>query len=320
LLRQRGATEERVRQLTQPRRVLDDASGLLELAVEENDEPTFAEIDRELSRVENQLDALEFQRMMSGPADRSAALLDINAGAGGVDAQDWAEMLLRMYLRWAELHGYKASVLDRLDGDEAGIKSASISIEGDWTYGHLRAESGVHRLVRISPFDASARRHTAFASVYVYPDINDDIEIDINEGDLRIDTYRASGAGGQHVNKTESAVRITHMPSGIVVQCQNERSQHKNRSTAMKMLRSRLYALEIERREAEAKAENALKKEIGFGSQIRSYVLHPYRMVKDHRTGHDTSNTDAVLDGALDGFIRAFLLGNSAQDDGALDV
>ena len=281
---------------------------LLDMGEEEEDLSVVEEVGRNISQIEKSLEALEFQRMLGGPADRSDAILSINSGAGGLESQDWASMLQRMYLRWSDTKGYKVAIVDMVEGDEAGIKSATFTIEGEFAFGNLKAEAGVHRLVRISPFDANARRHTSFASVYVFPEVDDNIEVEVNESDLRVDTYRASGAGGQHVNKTDSAIRITHIPTGIVVQCQNQRSQHKNRSTAMKLLKSRLYALELEEREKEMEAIYADKKEIGFGSQIRSYVLHPYRMVKDHRTNIEKGNADAVLDGDLDEFIRGYLL------------
>ncbi|MGB0670049.1 MAG: peptide chain release factor 2, partial [Rhodospirillales bacterium] len=250
---------------------------------------------------------LEFRRMFAGEMDPNNAFLDIQAGSGGTEAQDWAEMLLRMYTRWSEQHGYKLDWLEESAGEEAGIKSATIKVEGTNAYGWLKNESGVHRLVRISPYDSSARRHTSFASLWVYPVIDDTIEVDIQEKDLRIDTYRASGAGGQHVNRTDSAVRITHEPTGIVVQCQNDRSQHKNRATAMNMLKARLYEAELQKREAESQALHDAKTDIGWGNQIRSYVLQPYQMVKDLRTGVETSNTGAVLDGDLDDFMAAAL-------------
>ncbi len=249
--------------------------------------------------------------MLSGEHDSSNAIVSINAGAGGTEAQDWADMLLRMYLRFCESRGYKTEFTDYQPGDDAGLKGATFTVTGDYAYGWLRAEMGIHRLVRISPFDANKKRHTSFASVFVFPELPDDIEVEINEKDLKVDTYRSSGAGGQHVNKTDSAIRITHLPTGIVVACQNERSQHKNRSSAMKELKSRLYELEVLRKEEEAESLAGEKKEIGWGSQIRSYVLHPYRMVKDHRTGYEVGNTDAVLDGDLDGFIEAYLLSKS---------
>ncbi len=273
-----------------------------------------AEAAAQLDAMEKELAAKELEVRLGGEHDAGNAILTLHPGAGGTEAQDWAEMLMRMYLRWAERHGFQTTIIDELPGDGAGIKSATITVEGRYAYGYLLPEAGIHRLVRISPFDSNARRHTSFASVFVYPEVDDDVEVEIDEGDLRIDTYRASGAGGQHVNKTDSAVRLTHLPTGIVVACQNERSQHKNKATAMKILRSRLYELELEKQEA-AKAElDKHKRDIAWGSQIRSYVLHPYRMVKDLRTGVETSNTEAVLDGDLDPFIEKFLEKRAAGD------
>ncbi len=317
VMKERTDLRERVRALEEPLARLDDVHALIELAEEAGPEEVADEVESELRAIGKAVDQLEFQRMLGGPADREGAIVHINAGAGGLESQDWAQMLLRMYLRWCDRRGYKTRIVDMLEGDEAGIKSATFEVEGPYAYGYLKAEAGVHRLVRISPFDAAKRRHTSFASVFVYPAVSDDIEIEIRESDLRIDTFRASGAGGQHVNKTDSAVRITHIPTGIVVSCQNERSQHKNRSTALKILKSRLYALELEKREKELASVHAQKKEIGFGSQIRSYVLHPYRMVKDHRTGYEVGNADAVLDGDLDGFIRAYLIQAGSDAPGA---
>lgn len=246
--------------------------------------------------------------MLGGEHDNANAILTVNAGAGGTDSQDWAEMLFRMYTRYCERQGWEVELLDSQEADDAGIKSGSIAVAGEYAYGMLKSEAGVHRLVRISPFDSNARRHTAFAACYVYPDIEDDIEVEVNEADLRVDTFRASGAGGQHVNKTSSAIRIVHNPTGIVVQCQAERSQHKNRAKAMKMLKARLYDLEMQKRNAQRDAVEANKQEIAFGSQIRNYVLHPYQIVKDLRTEHETSNVQAVLDGDIDGFVKAYLL------------
>jgi peptide chain release factor 2 len=246
--------------------------------------------------------------MLSGEHDAGNAIVNLHPGAGGLEAQDWAEMLLRMYLRWAERKGYKVEMVEYLPGEGGGVKSATFTVEGSYAYGYLRAEAGIHRLVRISPFDANARRHTSFASIFVYPEIDEAVEIDIRPEDLRVDTYRSSGAGGQHVNKTDSAVRLTHLPTGIVVACQNERSQHKNRSMALKILRARLYELEMEKKKEKMEDLHKSKKDIAWGSQIRSYVLHPYRLVKDHRTGVEVGNTDAVLDGNLDAFIEAYLL------------
>jgi peptide chain release factor 2 len=283
-----------------------DSADLLELAASEDDTDTVAEVEKEISALVALLEKLEFRRMFSGEMDINSAYLDIQSGSGGTEAQDWAEILLRMYLRWGEAHGFKTSLIEVSAGDVAGIKSATIQIEGEYAFGWLRTETGVHRLVRKSPFDSGNRRHTSFASVFVAPEIDDNIEIDINPADLRTDTYRASGAGGQHVNKTDSAVRITHNPSGVVVQCQTERSQHQNRDNAMKLLRAKLYELEIHRRNEEKQAMEDSKADIGWGSQIRSYVLDQSR-IKDLRTNVETSNTQAVLDGGIDQFIEASL-------------
>ncbi len=286
---------------------------LLELAEESGDEDLEQEFKTELEEFRAQVEDLELKSILGGPDDPKNAILTIHAGAGGTEAQDWAQMLLRMYTRWIERRGFQYHVLDLLPGEEAGIKSAVLEVRGEYAYGYLKAEAGVHRLVRLSPFDANHRRHTSFASVFVYPEIESDVEIEINPKDLRIDTYRASGAGGQHVNKTDSAVRITHIPTGIVVQCQTERSQHMNRDSAMKILRSRLYQKKMEE-EAEKRSEiEKGKKDIAWGSQIRSYVFHPYNMVKDHRTNVETGNTQAVMDGDIDRFIRAFLLNQTAR-------
>lgn len=281
---------------------IGDSRELLDMAVEENDESMVADVQAELDRLEKQLALLEFRRMFSGETDPNNAYLDIQSGSGGTEAQDWAEIVLRMYLRWGEAKGFKVTLEEVSAGDVAGIKSATIYFEGEYAFGWLRTETGVHRLVRKSPFDSGNRRHTSFCSVFVSPEIDDNIEIEINPADLRIDTYRASGAGGQHVNKTDSAIRITHIPTGIVVQCQNERSQHANRDKAYKMLRARMYEQEMQKRNAEKQALEDTKSDIGWGSQIRSYVLDDSR-VKDLRTGVQTSNTQAVLDGDLDQFI-----------------
>ena len=304
LLRKRRAIERRLETLKQLRSDAEDLEAWRELVAEGEVD---AELESFLARLDQELARLELQLKLSGPEDDNDALVAIHSGAGGTESQDWAEMLLRMYLRWAEQAGYEVELLDRLDGEEAGIKSATFAVRGEYAYGYLKAENGVHRLVRISPYDQAKRRHTSFASVYVYPEVDDDVEIEINDEDLRVDTFRASGAGGQHVNKTESAVRITHLPTNIVVSCQNERSQLKNRSTAMKMLRTRLYDLEMQKRAEEQQEREGEKQDIAWGSQIRSYVLHPYRMVKDHRTGHETGDADSVLDGELDPFIEAWL-------------
>lgn len=287
-------------------RELSDAGELLELARSEDDAATQAELAADMQRLQELLEKLEFQRMFNGRADAASAFLDIQSGAGGTEAQDWAEMLLRMYLRWAEANGFTAEVIDASPGDVAGLKSAAVHVRGDYAYGWLRTETGVHRLVRKSPFDSGNRRHTSFASVFVAPELDDEIEIEIDPSDLRIDVYRASGAGGQHVNKTESAVRITHTPSGTVVQCQNDRSQHKNKATAMKQLKARLYELEELKRREELQAQEEGKSDVGWGSQIRSYVLDQSR-VKDLRTGVESGDPDAVLNGALNKFIEASL-------------
>lgn len=253
----------------------------------------------------------ELAQILGGADDRRNAIVTLHPGAGGTEAQDWAEILLRMYLRWADRHGYRKEILEYQPGEEAGLKSVTFSVEGDYAYGHLKAEAGIHRLVRISPFDANSRRHTSFASLFVYPEVDDTIKVEVDEADLRVDTYRSSGAGGQHVNKTDSAVRLTHLPTGIVVACQNERSQHKNRAMAMKILRSRLYELELEKQKEKMDTLHKTKKDNAWGSQIRSYVLHPYRLVKDHRTNIEIGNADAVLDGDIDPFIQAYLLHDS---------
>jgi len=288
--------------------IWEDAALLLEMAMEEEDEEASGEVAEILAKLEAKVDNFELECMFSGEHDENNALLTIHAGAGGTEAQDWVDMLLRMYLRWSEEKDFKSDILDYLPGDEAGVKSVTVLIKGHYAYGYLRSEMGIHRLVRISPFDAGGRRHTSFASVFIFPELDDNIDIDINEKDLRIDTYRASGAGGQHVNKTSSAVRITHLPTGIVVQCQNERSQHRNKDMAFKMLRARLYEREKELQAKEQENLHGEKKEIGWGSQIRSYILQPYRMVKDHRTNCEIGNVDGVLDGNLEPFIKAYLL------------
>ncbi len=308
VLKERTSLQKVVDQWEEANGELEDLLVLADLGQEGEDEATLAEIREILPDLERKVGKMEFARMLSGEHDPNNAIVSINAGAGGTESQDWAEMLLRMYLRYCELKGFRTEITDYQPGEEAGIKGATFTAEGEYAYGYLRAEMGVHRLVRISPFDSNARRHTSFSSVFVFPEISDEVEVTIDEKDLKVDTYRASGAGGQHVNKTESAIRITHVPTGIIVACQSERSQHKNRATAMKQLKARLYELEVRKKEEEASAIAGEKKEIGWGSQIRSYVLHPYRMVKDHRTGFEVGNTDAVLDGHLEGFVEAYLL------------
>lgn len=287
---------------------IDDLEVLLELALEGEDEELIAELFKELAKSESDVSAFELTRMLSGPHDTHHAILDVNSGAGGTEAQDWGEMLLRMYLRWAERRGFKTEIISIHPGEEAGIKNATVFIEGPNAFGFLRAERGVHRLVRISPFDSNARRHTSFASISVVPDIEQDIEIEVRDEDLRVDTYRSSGAGGQHVNKTDSAVRLTHLPSGIVVACQNERSQHKNKATAMRLLKAKLYEKEMEKKREEMDKIAGERRKIDFGSQIRSYVLQPYQQVKDLRTEYVSVNPQAVLDGDIDGFIESYLL------------
>ncbi|MCK9171975.1 peptide chain release factor 2 [Desulfuromonas thiophila] len=287
---------------------LEEARLLVELGEEERDESVRQEVSANLAQLRRQVDAMEFARMLSGPHDANDAIFSINAGAGGTEAQDWADMLLRLYLRFCEKKGFKTTITDYQPGDDAGIKSVTFTVEGDYAYGWLRPEMGIHRLVRISPFDAASKRHTSFCSVFVFPQLDDSIEVDLQEKDIKIDTFRASGAGGQHINKTDSAIRITHLPTGIVVACQSQRSQHNNKAEALRQLKARLYEMEMEKKQEQANALTGEKKEIAWGSQIRSYVLHPYRMVKDHRTGHEVGNTDAVLDGDIEDFIVAYLL------------
>ncbi|HHQ15167.1 MAG TPA: peptide chain release factor 2 [Chromatiales bacterium] len=307
--RERARLEALVNELRQIDEGLSDAAELLDLAEAENDESTAADVEQDVGRLQELVEKLEFRRMFSRDTDASNAFVDIQAGAGGTEAQDWAEMLLRMYLKWAEANGFQAELIEVSPGDVAGIKSATVRVVGDYAYGWLRTETGVHRLVRKSPFDSGNRRHTSFAAVFVSPEIEDDIDIEIDPSDLRIDVYRASGAGGQHVNRTESAVRITHLPTNIVVQCQNDRSQHKNKATAMKQLRAKLYELEEQKRRAEAQATEETKADVGWGSQIRSYVLDQSR-VKDLRTGVESGNPDAILNGDLNRFIEASLKQN----------
>jgi peptide chain release factor 2 len=295
---------------------VDEARLFLEMA-EDGDADALAELATHVEAMAETLDRLELQQMLGGEHDPGNAIVEIHPGAGGLEAQDWAEMLLRMYLRWCERRGFTTELIEQQPGEGAGIKSATFTIEGPYAYGYLKVEAGVHRLVRISPFDANARRQTSFASVFVTPDIGEDIEVEIRDDDLRVDTYRSGGAGGQHVNKTDSAVRLTHLPSGIVVACQNERSQHKNKARAMKVLKARLYELERRKQEERMAAITKGKTDIGFGHQIRSYVLHPYRMVKDHRTNTEIGNADAVLDGDLDRFIDAYLRSQLSPGAGA---
>ena len=292
----------------------DEIAELAELAREEDDQEVGRELVTETDELEKKVNDLEFRKMLGKPEDSKNAIVTIHPGAGGTESQDWAQMLMRMYTRWFERRGFKFDTLDFQAGDEAGIKGVSFEVIGSYAYGYLKAEAGVHRLVRISPFDSNSRRHTSFASVFVYPEVDNDIEIDIDEKDLRIDTYRASGAGGQHVNKTSSAIRITHIPTNIVVQCQNERSQHRNKDSAMKMLKSKLYQRKLEEEKAKMAALENTKQDIGWGSQIRSYVFHPYNMVKDHRTGYETSNTTLVMDGDIDGFIQSYLMEGNTKN------
>jgi peptide chain release factor 2 len=296
-------------------RRLGDLEAMVELASEDGGESMVGELARETAAIQGDIAKTEIAALLSGEHDLVNAIISIHPGAGGVEAQDWAEMLMRMYLRWAEKSGYGREILDYQSGEEAGVKSVTFTVSGEYAYGKMKAEAGVHRLVRISPFDANKRRHTSFASVYVYPEVAEDIDISIDEKDLRIDTYRASSAGGQHVNKTDSAVRITHIPTNIVVQCQNERSQLKNKNVAMKVLRSRLY--ELRKKEHDEKLGKVVseKKDIAWGSQIRSYVFQPYQMVKDHRTGMETGNVNAVMDGEIEQFIEAYLMGKKATGD-----
>jgi peptide chain release factor 2 len=315
LLRERKGIETLLGKWNSLSASLADLKAYLDLATESGDEALNAEIEQQLEKVSEALDSTELERMLAGENDARNAIVTIHAGAGGRESQDWADMLLRMYSRFADRYGFGLELVERQEGEEGGVKSATFLLSGDHPYGYMKAETGVHRLVRISPFDANKRRHTSFASVFVSPEIDDNVEIQINESDLKIDTLRSGGAGGQHVNKVESAVRVTHVPSGIVVLCQQERSQHKNRAMAMKILRSKLYELEMRQRAEKAMEEHKGKKDIAWGSQIRSYVLAPYQMVKDHRTGHDTGNVGAVLDGEIMDFIRAFLLGRKPEGE-----
>ena len=306
-MRERTRLEQSINGFRGLQSELDDNLELIALGEAEEDVEVVAEAEQALMALRAVAAAREVETLLSGEADPNSAYLEVHAGAGGTESQDWANMLLRMYLRWADQHGYRTEIVELSEGEEAGIKSATVHVKGENAYGWMKTESGVHRLVRISPFDSNARRHTSFASVGVYPEVDDRIDIDIEDKDVRVDTYRASGAGGQHVNKTDSAVRLTHIPTGIVVQCQNERSQHKNRANAWKMLRARLYEAEMQKREAEAQAQADAKTDIGWGHQIRSYVLQPYQMVKDLRTGVESGNPSAILDGDLDEFMSAAL-------------
>jgi peptide chain release factor 2 len=308
ILKERASILDSITPWKQEQKELEEIEILLQLVEEQQDEAETQDLLEKVKKSEETVAQMEFHRMLGGENDPNNAIVSINAGAGGTEAQDWVEMLLRMYLRWGEKKGYHTQIIDILAGEEAGLKNVTFTVTGPYAYGYLKAESGIHRLVRISPFDAGARRHTSFASVFVIPEVSDEIEIDIDEKDLKIDTFRSSGAGGQHVNKTDSAVRITHLPTGIIVQCQNERSQHKNRATALKILKARLYEKEIKEREEKIEVLHHSKKEIAWGSQIRSYVMHPYRMVKDHRTNKVIHDVDRVMDGDLDEFMKAYLM------------
>jgi len=308
LLKEKSGIENQLTPFSAIEKKYDDFHVLLELSAEEGGESLLEDSEAEVQKLEHELDDMELRSTLSRDEDKCNAILTINPGAGGTESQDWAQILMRMYMRWADASGYKVEIADLLPGEEAGIKSATLAISGQYAYGYLKGEAGVHRLVRISPFDANKRRHTSFAAILVYPEISEDLEVDIKDDDLKIDTFRASGAGGQHVNKTDSAIRITHIPTGIVVSCQNERSQHKNKAMALKILKARLYT--IKQKEQEEKMEEFIgeKKEIAWGSQIRSYTLQPYQLIKDHRSGYETGNVNAVLDGRIDDFIKEYLL------------
>ncbi len=308
VLREKNSLLNGINNWKKQKKEFDDLVMLFEMATAENDYQTLESLQADLARLQTSLKEMEFLRMLGSEQDPLNVIMSIHAGAGGTEAQDWAEMLLRMYLRWAERKGFKATIIDYQPGDEAGVKSVSLTLEGPYAYGYAKAEIGIHRLVRISPFDAGARRHTSFASVFAYPEVSDKIVVEIDEKDLRIDTFRSSGAGGQHVNKTDSAIRITHFPTGIVVQCQNERSQHKNKSMAMKYLKARIYELKLQEQNEKLQEINKTKKDIAWGSQIRSYVLHPYKLIKDHRTNLEVGNVTRVLDGDIDDFIESYLL------------
>ncbi len=308
ILKERASLLEIISPWKEEKKEIEEMEILLQLIEEQQDEKEEQELTERVQKSEEAIRQLEFKRMLGGDHDSSNAIVSINAGAGGTEAQDWVEMLLRMYLRWAEKRGYNTRIIDILSGEEAGLKNVTFTVDGPYAFGYMKAEVGIHRLVRISPFDAGARRHTSFASVFVIPEVPDDIVIEIDEKDLKIDTFRSSGAGGQHVNKTDSAVRITHLPTGIVVQCQNERSQHKNKATALKILRARLFEKEMHEQAERLEELHSTKKEIAWGSQIRSYVMHPYKMVKDHRTNRVIHDVDRVMDGEIDGFMEAYLL------------
>ncbi len=311
ILKERASIVDALSPWKQEQKALEEIGILLELNEEQEDEAEARELEKKIKLSEEAINQMELKRMLGGEQDLSNAIVSINAGAGGTEAQDWVEMLLRMYLRWAEKRGFQTQIIDILAGEEAGLKNVTFTVNGPYAYGYLKAEVGIHRMVRISPFDAGARRHTSFASVFVIPEVSDDVVIEIDEKDLKVDTYRSSGAGGQHVNKTDSAVRITHLPTGLVVQCQNERSQHKNKATALKILRARLYEKEMEEKEVKLERLHQSKKEIAWGSQIRSYVMHPYKMVKDHRTDQVIHQVDRVMDGEIDELITGVLLGRS---------
>lgn len=313
LKKEKSVLEKAIKEWKSIDEKVEEIKILIELFEEENDLDLEKETVQKLQCLITEMKEIELRETLKGEHDRGNAIVSIHAGAGGTEAQDWAQMLLRMYMRWAEKKGFKCEILDILPGEEAGIKSVTFSVVGDYAFGYLRSEAGIHRLVRISPFDANRRRHTSFAAVFVYPDIEEETEIVIDESDLKIETFRAGGPGGQHVNKTESAVRITHIPTGIVVQCQNERSQHRNKAMAMKILKARLYELEERKRAEKLKELHEGKKEIAWGSQIRSYILQPYQLVKDHRTGYEVGDVESVLDGELDGFIQAWILRNISE-------
>ena len=311
VLREQSALKGAIESWEKHRADLEEARFFLDVAKDEKSDDALSEATAKVGSIGKEMAQTELTQLLGGPDDRRNAIVTLHPGAGGTEAQDWAEILLRMYLRWCDRRGYRKEILEYQPGEEAGVKSVTFNVQGDYAYGYLKSERGIHRLVRISPFDANSRRHTSFASVFVYPEVDDDIKVEIDEDDLRVDTYRSSGAGGQHVNKTDSAVRLTHLPTGIVVACQNERSQHKNRAMAMKILKSRLYELEVEKQKEKMESYHKSKKDIAWGSQIRSYVLHPYRLVKDHRTNLEVGNADAVLDGDIDQFMQAYLMESS---------